>query len=167
MPIRSCAALPRGVFVIGLWLASVPTARASHLALDLTVEGRPAPARAGTDTSPPAGGTKPRPVVKLRRDEPVRLRWSMRNTDRDRKLENLLVHLFVVRQEKPGQKEVPDPRQGAIWESAFATALDPGKGTNGALEVPIDEPGIYLVRIESQFTEQDHEHFAAVDVQVE
>ncbi len=152
---------------LGLLVAAASGARASHLAIDLTVEGRPAPGHAGTDTSPPASGTKPRPLVQIARHDLVKLHWTVRNTDAARKLEKLLVHVFIVREPRAGQKEVPDPRQGSVWESALATALDAGRQTSGAIEIPISEAGFYLVRVESQFTEQDHEHFAAVDLQIE
>jgi hypothetical protein len=133
--------------------------------VELTVEGNPA--RASTDTVPPAGGTKARPLLRVPLHETVRLRWSVKNASPGKKLARLLVHLFVVRESKAGQKEVPDPAQGSVWESALATALEPGKQTRGVVEIPIDEAGIYLARVESQFTEQDHEHFAALDLQVQ
>jgi hypothetical protein len=153
--------------LLSLLLPLAPAADASHLAVQLTVEGQPRPTRAETDTMPPPSGKKPRPLLRIRRDQPVRLRWSVRNTDRRKKLEKILIHLFLVREETAGQKEVPDPMKGAIWETALATALDPGRETHGYFTVPINEPGVYLLRIESGFTEQDHEHFAAIDLQVE
>jgi hypothetical protein len=116
---------------------------------------------------PPANGKNARPVVHVRAGDPVKLRWRVKNTQPHKKLEKLLVHLFVVPESQAGQKEVPDPRKGSVWETVFATALDPAKETHGELAVPISEAGTYLVRIESMFTEQDHEHFAAVDLVVE
>jgi hypothetical protein len=41
-----------------------------------------------------------------------------------------------------------------VWESVFATALEPSKGTSGEVEVPVDEPGTYLVRVESLLSER-------------
>jgi hypothetical protein len=155
------------VLLLGLtpWLA--PAARASHLAVQVTVEGQPRQTRAETDTMPPPYGKRPRPLLRVRRDQPVRFRWSVRNTDRRKKVEKLLIHLFLVRQARAGQKEVPDPQKGAVWGTAFGTALDPGCETHGQATIPINEPGTYLLRVESGFTEQDHEHFAAIDLQVE
>jgi hypothetical protein len=34
------------------------------------------------------------------------------------------------------------------------------------LNVRIDEPGIYLVRVDTQNTQSDHEHFSAIDLEV-
>jgi hypothetical protein len=152
--------------LIGLSLGRLPGAFASHLAMDLTVDGSPHPAHAGTDTLPPANGKNPRPLLHLRVSDPVKLHWSVKNTE-GMKLDTLLVHVFVVREAQAGQKEVPDPRKGAVWETISATALEPGQETHGEAEVPISEPGTYLVRIESMFTQHTHEHFAAVDLVAE
>jgi hypothetical protein len=158
--------LGRVILLFSLTLGLACPLWASHLAVRLTVDGDPRPAQADTDTTPPPSGKKPRPLLRARMSDPVKLHWSVKNTA-GKKLEKLLVHLFIVREAKAGQPEVPDPRKSAVWETVQATALDPGKVTHGDVEVPIGEPGIYLVRVESGFTEQDHEHFAAVDLQVE
>jgi hypothetical protein len=150
-----------------LFLGWAVSAQASHLIVDLTVEGTPRAAHAGTDTMPPAIGKNPRPVVHTHAGDPVKLRWRLKNVDSHKKLEKLLVHLFIVSEAQVGQKDVPDPRKGSVWETVFATALDPSKETHGELEVPVSEAGTYLIRVESMFTEQDHEHFAAVDLVVE
>ena len=159
--------LIRFVLSMVLFLRLAASAQASHLTMDLTVEGKPRAVHAGTDTMPPANGKNPRPVVHTHAGDPVKLRWRVKNADAHQKLEKLLVHLFIVPEAQAGQKEVPDPRKGSVWETVFATALDAGKETHGELEVPVSEAGTYLVRVESMFTEQDHEHFAAVDLVVE
>jgi hypothetical protein len=142
-------------WLIALTACGAPAARASHLVMDLTVEGRPQAAHAGADTSPPAIGKNVRPRVQVRAGDSVKLRWSVKNADARRKLDRLLVHLFIVREAEAGQKEVPDPRKGALWESVFATALEPSKGTSGEVEVPVDQPGTYLVRVESMLSERN------------
>ena len=149
-----------------LTLRFIPGASASHLAIDLTVDGRPRAVHAGADTMPPENGKNPRPLVHVWIGEGVKLHWSVKNTE-GTKLDTLLVHVFIVPEAQAGQKEVPDPRKGAIWETISATALDPGKETHGQAEVPISEPGTYLVRVESMFTQHTHEHFAAVDLVAE
>jgi hypothetical protein len=162
---RSCLAVSV-LLGVGMIFGGALRAHASHLAVRLTIDGTPRPAQADTDTMPPANGKKPRPLLHVSKNAPVHLHWSVKNTER-KKLEKLLVHLFVVREAKAGQPEVPDPRQGAVWETVLATALEPGQETHGDLELPIDQPGTYLARVESGFTERDHEHFAAIDLQVE
>jgi hypothetical protein len=160
-PHASLCALP---LLVCLLLWSAPGAFASHLAVDLTVDGSPQPAHAGTDTLPPENGKNPRPLVHVAAGDPVKLRWSVKNTEAQ-KLDSLLVHVFIVREEQAGQTAVPD-RKNAVWETISATALDPGKETHGQAEVPISDPGTYLLRVESMFTQHTHEHFAAVDLVV-
>ena len=167
MPLWQLAHGGRLLLLLGVLFLLAPSAEASHLAVEVTVEGQPRPTRALTDTMPPPQGKKLRPLVRLPRGKPVRVRWSVRNTDRRQQVEKLLIHLFLVREASAGQKEVPDPQKGAVWDTALATALEPGRETRGEFTLPISEPGIYLLRVESGFTEQDHEHFAAVDLQVE
>jgi hypothetical protein len=155
------------VLLLGLTLASVPAALASHLAVQLTVEAGGRRVQAETDTFPPPGGRKPRPVLKAHSGDTIRLRWSVKNPDRSKKIEKLLIHLAIVPEAQVGQKEVPDLRKDAVWQTAIATALEPNHDTHGEIELPVSERGVYLIRVESGFTERDHEHFAAVDLQIE
>jgi hypothetical protein len=45
----------------------------------------------------------------------------------------------------------------------------PNAAATGALRFKIDTPGNYLVRVQSENTHQehDHEHFSAIDLQVQ
>src|SRR5207248_3061710 len=83
----------RVILLFSLTLGHASPLWASHLAVRLTVDGDPRPAQADTDTTPPANGKKPRPLLRARVNEPVKLHWSMKNTS-GQKLEKLLVHLF-------------------------------------------------------------------------
>jgi hypothetical protein len=100
----------RAAWLILLLVKTTTPAHATHLAVDLTVEGRPQAARAGTDTSPPSQGKNTRPQVRVHAGDSVKLRWTVKNADSRRKLDRLLVHLFIVRETAVGQTEVPDPR---------------------------------------------------------
>jgi hypothetical protein len=141
-------------------------ARADHLTIALTVEGTKSQAHADTDRWPPAEGTRPRPVVRLHTGDTLHVRWFVKNVDRT-PVNRMIVHFFIAQEAQAGQKEVPDPQKGALAENAFAIELAPGASTRGTLHLPINTPGVYLARVESRFTERGHEHFAAVDVQVE
>src|SRR5690349_21660786 len=99
--------LMRSILPLALLLGLTVPALASHLIIDLTVEGNPSAAHAGTDTMPPANGKSARPVVHMRVGDPVRLRWRVKNSQPHKKLEKLLVHLFVVPEAQAGQKDVP------------------------------------------------------------
>jgi hypothetical protein len=132
----------------------------------LNVQGTASEGKAETDRTPPADGARTRPVVKLKAGETLQVRWFVKNVDRE-PVKDMVVHFFIAPEEQAGQKAVPDPRKDAVAENAFAIALAVSASTRGTLRLPIRDPGVYLVRIESLYTERDHEHFAAVDVVVE
>jgi hypothetical protein len=145
----------------------LPTpASANHLQMVLSVQGTQSAAKGNTDRTPPQEGTQPRPVVKLKAGETLEVRWFVKNVDK-KPVDDMVVHFFIAPEEQAGQKSVPDPRKEVTAENAFAIGLAPSASTHGTLRLPIHEPGVYLVRIESLFTQRDHEHFAAVDVVVE
>jgi hypothetical protein len=160
--------IPAGALLLALILAcaSIP-AQASHLAAAVTVEVTGGRGQGQSDMEPPLGGARARPSVKAKAGQALQIRWEMRNTSARTTLKEMVVHFFIVREEKAGQKETPDPRKGAVAENAFATDLAPRATTRGTLKITLDEPGAYLVRVESLYTQQDHEHFSAVDVEVE
>src|SRR5436305_14913116 len=132
----------------------------------LSGQGTQSEARVAADRSPPPEGTRTRPVVRLKAGQPLQVRWFVKNAG-SALLHDLVVHFFVAREERAGQKTVPDPRRGTVAENAFAIELAPGASTHGSLQLPISEAGFYLVRIESLNSEHDHEHSAAIDVEVD
>ena len=81
-------------------------------------------------------------------------------------LENVVVHFFIARQKKVGQKELPDLKGDVVMETAFDMDFKPGGKAGQRSTVKIDAPGVYLIRIETKNTQSDHEHFAAIDLVV-
>jgi hypothetical protein len=79
----------------------------------------------------------------------------------------VVLHFFIAREEKAGQKTLPDLSGDVILESAFDMTFKPGTKAGQRNTVRIDSPGVYLIRVESRETQSDHEHFAAVDLVVE
>jgi hypothetical protein len=141
-------------------------ARAEHAKIELEVIGRRGQVTAHVDQTPPEWGKNPRPVLKVRPDEPVKVQFLLTNVYPHKTLENVVVHFFVVRQEKAGQKEVPDLKGDVILESAFDMDLKPGGKAGQRSTFKIADPGAYLVRVETRNTQSDHEHFAAIDLVV-
>ena len=80
-----------------------------------------------------------------------------------------MVHFYIARQGKVGQKPTPDlGAEGVlVLESAFDMDFKPGAKAGARSTLRIDKPGAYLVRVETRQTGSDHEHFAAVDLVVE
>jgi hypothetical protein len=119
------------------------------------------------DQTPPDSGKNPRPVVKAKVGEPIRIQWMFTNVYPHKTLENVVVHFFIAREEKVGQKELPDMRGDVFLESAFDMDFKPGAKAGQRNTVRFDAPGVYLVRVESRLTQSDHEHFSAIDLVIE
>ncbi len=151
-------------FAIGLAGAQ---ARAEHAKINLDVVAPGGQQTAFMDQTPPAWGKNPRPVVRARVGEPIKIEWMFTNVYPHKTLENVVVHFFVAREEKVGQKELPDLKDDVVIESAFDMDFKPGSKAGQRHTLRIDAPGVYLVRVESRQTQSDHEHFAAIDLVIE
>ena len=156
---------PISIATVSLALAS-PAVRAEHAKIDLEVSGRRGQVTAHVDQTPPEWGKNPRPVLKVRPGEPVKVQFMLTNVYPHKTLENVVVHFYVVREEKAGQKEIPDLKDDVVLESAFDMDFKPGRKVGQRTTFKIAEPGAYLVRVETRNTQSDHEHFAAIDLVV-
>ena len=158
--------IPRLLVTIGL--VAVPgLARGEHAKITLDVTSRAGTQTTHVDQTPPASGKNPRPVVKARVGEPIKLRYVLTNAYPHKTLEKVVVHFFVARQEKVGQKDLPEIDDDVVLEAAFDIDLKPGAKVGQRNTIRIDRPGVYLVRVETRQTESDHEHFSAIDLVVE
>jgi hypothetical protein len=148
-------------------LSSNP-ARAEHAKINLDVVTPGGQQTAFVDQTPPASGKNPRPVIKAKVGEAIRVQWMFTNVYPHKTLENVVVHFFVAREEKAGQKDLPDLTGDAVVvESAFEMDFKPGSKAGQKHTLRLDRPGAYLVRVESRQTGSDHEHFAAIDLVIE
>jgi hypothetical protein len=145
---------------------SVSSAQAEHAKIQLEVATLRDQVTASVDQTPPEWGKNPRPVLKAKPGEPIRIQFILTNVYPHKTLENVVVHFFIIRQEKPGQKEIPDLKGDVVLESAFDMDFKPGGKAGQRSTVRIDQPGAYLVRVETRNTQSDHEHFAAIDLVV-
>jgi hypothetical protein len=159
-----------GVFALLLALAlAVPPARAEHAKITLEVAAPGGQQTAYMDQTPPDWGKNPRPVVKARVGASIKIQWMFINVYPHKTLENIVVHFFIARESKAGQKELPELTgdNEVVLESAFDMDFKPGGKAGQRQTVRIDAPGVYLIRVESKNTQSDHEHFAAIDLVVE
>jgi hypothetical protein len=147
---------------------SVPKlAEHAKISLDVSVKGETT--TANVDQTPPEHGKNPRPVVKVKAGEPIKIQYMLTNVYPHKTLENVVVHFYVARQDKVGQKPTPDlgVEANVVMESAFEMDFKPGAKAGSRNTLKIDKPGVYLIRVESKQTQTDHEHFAAIDLVVE
>jgi hypothetical protein len=119
------------------------------------------------DQDPPPGGHENRPLIKVKAQESLVLQFFFTNTYPHGITKGARVRYFLARVEKVKQKQLPDLTLGCVVEGEFQLNFKP-KGKVGA-RVAFTAPsrGIYLLRVESLNTNSDHEHFSAIDVQVE
>jgi hypothetical protein len=144
-----------------------PLARGEHAKITLDVAAPGGQQTAHMDQTPPEWGKNPRPVVKAKVGDPIKIQWMFINIYPNKTLENVVVHFFVVREEKVGQKELPELTDQVLLENAFDMDFRPGGKAGQRNTLRIHEPGVYLIRVESGKTQSDHEHFAAIDLVVE
>ena len=158
-----------------LVVAALPlAAHAEHARIDLTVSRVDADGAvvgdavsASADQEPPAGGYNERPVAKFKAGEPLALQFVLTNTYPHGVKKDVTVRYYVVREEKPGQKSVPDLKKGTLTEGQFTMNFKPKCRVGSRVLFSIKDVGVYLLRVETLNTDSDHEHFAAIDVQVE
>src|SRR5262245_21875865 len=150
------------------------SARAEHATIALRIlrmDGdsgvKKAELAASADSEPPAGGVKARPLFKAKAGEELVLQFIYENTYPHGVTKDVRIRYFVVRAEKAGQRMLPDLKKGVVTEGQWNLNLKP-KGKVGArVAFTVRETGIYLLRVDSFRTNSDHEHFAAIDLQVE
>ena len=145
-------------------------AEAEHFDMLLRVNSGDKQEQSSMDTTPPIGGVNPRPVLKARSGEPIRVTWRLKNSSPHGAMKGATVHFFIVREAKTGQKPVPDPAgQAGVIDSSFTTNLAFGAVSTGSVKLKISDAGSYLVRLQSEGThdEAGHEHFSAIDIEVQ
>lgn len=143
-------------------------ARAEHFDIKLTATATISGAsrEAGADQTPPVGGLNARPVLNVRAGEPIQIQFILTNVYSHDLAPDAGVRYYVVREREAGQKPVP-PLESAVSDGSLSFGLKPKARIAGRNRVIIMEPGIYLLRVESVNTQRDHEHFAALDIQVQ
>jgi hypothetical protein len=151
---------------IALGCTVVTPLRAEHAKINLEVSGPAGQVSASVDQTPPAWGKNPRPVLKVKANERIRINFLLTNLYPHKKLENVVVHFFIAPEKEPGQHDLPDLNDEVFTETAFEMDFKPGGKAGQRMTIRIDKPGVYLVRVETRNTQSDHEHFAAVDLVV-
>lgn len=118
-----------------------------------------------TDELPSVAKPHPRPVFTSDGHETLVVSWKATNVGEQDTFENVLIHCFVVLEEKSGQLTVPS-LEDPLHESALTMDFKPGSSAAGEFSLTIDKPGAYLVRVETRnmLDKHGHEHYAALDL---
>jgi hypothetical protein len=122
---------------------------------------------AAADVEPPLGGLNPRPLFKVKAAEPLALQFVLTNTYPHGVKKGVTVRYFVAREAKLRQKTLPDLTRGVVTQGEFTMDFKPGCRVGARVLFTIKQPGAYLIRVETLNTDSDHEHFSAIDLQVE
>jgi hypothetical protein len=159
------------LLVLATWSLA---ARGEHARIDLRIYHLDPGTRAikgqssaAADEEPPHGGVNPRPLLKVKAKEPLVLQFFYTNTYPHGDVKDVSIRYFVVREEKARQKNLPDLKAGAVTQGRFDLNFKLGSKVGARVQFTIPKPGIYLLRVQSENTKSDHEHFAAIDLQVD
>jgi hypothetical protein len=158
-----------------LTLALLTTAvRAEHASIDLRVmRVDPQTGKEKDEVSasvlqePPGENVEQRPQFTAKAGEPLILQFILTNTYPHGEKKDVRVRYFVVREAKAKQKAVPDLREGVVTQGRFTLNYKPQCRVGARQAFTIKEPGSYLLRVQTENTDSDHEHFAALDILVE
>jgi hypothetical protein len=160
--------MKRLIPVIAVVLLASSTLRAEHFIIELTVKSAGDEATAHSDTDPPPQGTKPRPLCHARAGEELTLQFFVTSNFPHNPLKHVNVRYYIYPEKEAGNKSPPEPGKPAELEGTFLLDFKPETGRVGLRQrLHIDKPGAYIVRVESEHSDSDHEHFAAMDLVVQ
>ncbi len=156
--------LPALLVLAGL----LPSARADDFAIDLEARQGKASRTAHAGQLAIGARAKPRGLLVVKAGERVTVKWTLTRTASKEVVKDVVVHLFVVKEEKAGQRAVPKLDRDVLAETAMTMDFNPKDRAHGDLTFSIEKPGTYLLRLETIGAArgpEGHEHFAALDVQ--
>ena len=156
------------VWAFSLLFALLPSAaRGEHFDIKLTATAPGGASKeAFADQSPPIGGLNPRPVLRAKAGDTIAFQFMMTNVYAHESARDAGIRFYIVRERQLGQKAVP-PLENLAAEGSFTFNLKPTAKIGTKERVVISQPGFYLLRVESQRTQRDHEHFAAIDLEIQ
>jgi len=158
--------LGRAALALAAFAATTAAAFGEHASIDLQVIGPDGRQQASADQEPPPGGVNPRPKLTVQSGDPLVLHFILTNVYPHGLLKDVTVRYVVVRTGKFGVKQAPEPPEGVVTQGSATLNFKPKSRVGARLAFRIDEPGIYMVRVDTQNTKSDHEHFSAIDLEV-
>jgi hypothetical protein len=162
----------RTLLAYSLILFTTLPARAEHFDITLRVQSAEGKAEAFSDEEPPAGGVNPRPVFHTLVGQPLTWQFFLTNVKPHSPFKHLKLHyaLTLVDDSRVGQTTVvPSPKklEPPVFDGDFILDLKHHGRVGIRQQFQIDRPGLYLLRVESVDSGSDHEHFSAINIQVD
>jgi len=165
---RPASGAAKGLFALLVVAMLACPAWAEHFDFDVTVTSAKDKARSSTDTYPPPQGRNPRPVCHAKMGEPLVFQFFMSSNFPHDAIKGVTVRYFIVPIPKVGSPDVPNSGDDALVSGHFIMDFKPDTGKVGLRQVfHAAKPGVYLVRVQSENSDSDHEHFSALDLVVE
>ncbi len=150
----------------GVLVFAALSARAEHFEITLTVEGSGAKVEAHADSSPPFEGTTPRPVFRGHVGDDCVFQFFMTDANPHTPLLHVKVRYYVVSQTATAP-EPPAAGSQPIAQGEFVLDFKPDSRIGLRQHFRINHSGLYLLRVESDGSHSDHEHFSAIDLRIE
>jgi hypothetical protein len=142
---------------------------ADHFTIDLEVKAGKAKKLVHAERLEPGQKPKTRAVFEVPVAKEIRVQWTLSCTAPQGTFKDVIVHFFVVQEDKIGQPTTPKLNKEVAAESALTMDFTPGEKAKGEMKLEIARPGAYLLRLETIGAgkgNQSHEHFAALDLLV-
>jgi len=166
LPMKSPSLLVLGALCFGVLMPANPV-RAEHFAIDLTIQAAGDQATAHSDTDPPAQGLNPRPVCHARRGEEFTLQFLLRSSFPHGTKKSVTIKYSIIAEKEAGKKNAPLADATPILSGSFVMDFKPDGKVGLRQRLHIDRAGAYIVRVGSEHSDSDHEHFAALDLVIE
>jgi hypothetical protein len=163
---RAIALARQFLLPLFVFAATASFARGEHATIDLLVIGPDGRQEAFADREPPTGGVNPRPRFTVKSGTPLVLQFILTNNYPHGETPGVIVRYFVVRTKGLGVKETPDLKRDTVTQGTVQLNFKPKDRVGARLKFRVDQPGFYLVRVDTQNTQSDHEHFSAIDLEV-
>jgi hypothetical protein len=149
-------------------LAVCPASVAIAADLEMSLQVRSAKQRVGTkrtEEDPSTTKPKPRPVLTIRENEDLFVSWEATNVSKHDTYRDVLIHCVVVSERAAGQVTMPSLKE-PVQESALTMDFKPGGRASGTFSLLIDQPGTYLVRVETRnlLEQHGHDYYVAIDL---
>ena len=151
--------LCRVALLLVLWAMVNSSVRAEHADITLNVIG---PESQGTATTE----EDPRPRVSVKAGDPLTMQFILTNAYPHGVRKDVTVDYHVVRTDKFGADQAVNTADAVVTHGAATFNLTPKCRVGARFTLQIDRPGIYMVRVVTDNTHSDHEHFSAIDLEV-
>ena len=155
--------------LLPLLLVFSPEANPCHFEFQLEVSAGKESKRVASDRPDLPGRLGERQVLSLIAGDEIQLSWSLKALEKNTATyKDLTIHAFVAREKELGQAKSPVQDESTIFESALFMDFPPRASASGDSRFQIDEPGFYLVRVETLGLAdvEAHEHGAILDLKV-